>query len=333
MGNPNTGEQRQLIEQLVEVAVQAPSPHNTQAWRWVASGDVLDLFADPSRQLVVSDPDGREMVIGCGAALEHLVLAAGAAGVAIEVQAMPDPGDPDHLARITIGTGSVPSPAPALVAVIDQRRTNRTSYRPDPIDPDILDRLERAVTPFGIVPARLDEERAAVVELIMEGDRRQMHDARFRHELSSWMRRAHEHAVDGMPADLLGQHGIAAEVAPLVVRTFDLGRGQAARDGELIAGSPDLWVLHTAADDRATWLATGRALTHLTLEATAAGVAHAYMNQPCEVPELRTRLAELLPSGRWPQLIVRLGYADPVHPSPRRPVSEVLTVASASGGS
>lgn len=323
------GDQHATIEQLVAQAVRAPSPHNTQAWRWVAHDEVLDLFADPSRILAVSDPDGREMVIGCGAALEHLVVAAGASGTAIEIQTMPDDGQPDHLARITIGAGSVPPPSPELAAAIDERRTNRTNYRPDPIDPAILDHLEAAMAPFGVVPARLGEERSAVVSLIMEGDREQMHDQAFRHELSSWMRRAHEHAVDGMPADLLGQHGIAAELAPLVVRTFDLGRGQAARDGELITGSPELWVLHTADDERGTWLATGRALARLTLEATAAGLAHAYMNQPCEVPALRVRLAELLPAGRWPQLILRLGHADPVHPSPRRPVDEVLAFVPA----
>lgn len=313
----------------IAIATRAPSPHNTQPWKWRVQGSTVDLYADRSRTLTVSDPDGRELTIGCGAALEHLLLLIAAAGEPCTVELLPSAADADHLARVTVGTGLAETAHPELVAAIPLRHTNRTSYRSDPIPSAIRAQLRESVERFGVRVHRVEDpnDRAALTEAIMAGDRDQMQDPAFRHELSSWMRPAHTKADDGMPADLLGQHGIAAEVAPLAVRTFDVGKGQAAKDRQLTLGSPELWVLATDTDDPLAWLQTGRALSHLTLGATAHGLANAYMNQPCEVPHLRTLMASSIGVDGHPQLVVRLGYADPVASSPRRPVEDVLISA------
>ena len=114
------------------------------------------------------------------------------------------------------------------------------------------------------------------------------------------MRRPHTAATDGMFTDLLGQHGLAAELAPLAVRTFDVGKGQAARDGQLVEGSPHLWVLHTGEDTPAWWLATGRALAHLTLAATHHGVA---LSTKCSSPLAPTEAAGSSTQDRLPEII------------------------------
>ena len=64
------------VRDLVELATRAPSVHNTQPWYWCADGDRVSLFADFSRQLPYADPDGRDRVVSCGAALHHLRIAA-----------------------------------------------------------------------------------------------------------------------------------------------------------------------------------------------------------------------------------------------------------------
>src|SRR5690349_20755278 len=58
----------------------APSIHNTQPWHWRVSGDVMELSAEPDRQLPTTDPDGRLMVLSCGAALHHARTALAAEG-------------------------------------------------------------------------------------------------------------------------------------------------------------------------------------------------------------------------------------------------------------
>jgi hypothetical protein len=54
------------------LAARAPSVHNTQPWRWLAEDDSMRLFADWRRQVPNTDPDGQDLLVGCGAALRHL---------------------------------------------------------------------------------------------------------------------------------------------------------------------------------------------------------------------------------------------------------------------
>ncbi|MCB1265150.1 MAG: nitroreductase family protein [Mycobacterium sp.] len=325
---PPVGDDR--LRALLAWAILAPSPHNTQPWAWAVADDVIELRADTSRLLTVSDPDGRELVIGCGAALEHLLLRLGMDGMPLTVETLPEGwggiGEGAVLARVHTGAGEPYEHRPDLVAAMSTRRTNRNAYRDEPMDPGLRSTLTRAAAEFGVESMWLQDapHREALVALIMDADRRQMSSAEFRRELAHWMRPKHSSSDDGMQADLLGQRGIAAYLAPLAVRTFDMGKMQAARDGELASGSPDLVVIWTPTDDAGGWLATGRALARLTLEAQAAGRASAYMNQPCEVPVVRGQLAKSLGISGHPQLVLRFGLAEQVHPADRMPVSRVL---------
>ena len=75
-------------------ATLAPSVHNTQPWQFVLDGPQLDLYADPSRQLGVVDPYGRELLMSCGCALLNARAALAADGLGIHVARFPDPTDP-----------------------------------------------------------------------------------------------------------------------------------------------------------------------------------------------------------------------------------------------
>ena len=55
----------------------------------------------------------------------------------------------------------------------------------------------------------------------------------------------------------------------------------------------------------------------------AAGVAASFMNQPLGDDELRTLVLNPEAGAGHPQMILRLGYGDPVPATPRRPVSAV----------
>jgi hypothetical protein len=90
------------VKTAVAMAVRAPSVHNSQPWNWRIGYSSLHLYADPDRQLRETDPDGRDLILSCGAALHHLRVAFAALGWAAEVHRLPNPDEPDHLAAITL---------------------------------------------------------------------------------------------------------------------------------------------------------------------------------------------------------------------------------------
>lgn len=190
----------------------------------------------------------------------------------------------------------------------------------------ILDDLAAAVAGAG---ARLhvapdDVERGGIAGLVAEADRIQQADSAYRRELAAWMRSNVNPGSDGIPGYALGIGTLPSLVSPLLVSLVDMGDRQAAGDRETAVSAPTLVLLETGADDSVAWLSAGRALARLLLIARSHGVWASYLNQAVEVPETRERLRQVAAVSGYPQLLIRLGYADDVPPTPRRAVDEVL---------
>ena len=117
----------------VEHALRAPSVHNTQPWRWRIGEDRVELHSDPDRHLPVTDPDRRDLVLSCGAALHHLTVAMAASGVSAAVERLPDPEDRTHLATVSVGRG--PATGAELFPAIGRRMpsTNRAAMLSTPL--------------------------------------------------------------------------------------------------------------------------------------------------------------------------------------------------------
>src|ERR1041385_7649236 len=97
---PVDGTSEEKLWFLIRYAVLAPSTHNTQPWLFRIHGNVLELFADDSRALPVIDPDHRELIISCGAALFHLRVAIEYFGHSCQCEILPEPDNPALLARV-----------------------------------------------------------------------------------------------------------------------------------------------------------------------------------------------------------------------------------------
>lgn len=324
---PLTGTVREKFRSALRSAVLAPSSHNSQPWRFRLTGDVLELLADRTRALAVVDPDDRELIISCGACLKFLQVAFTHFGEGTAVTLLPNPADPDLLARIELTGPLVPTERDhALFGGIRERRTNRHPFVSDPIPEAALARARAQVEKHQawLQSLTAEEDRTALAELIAEGDRTQLADRRFRRELASWVHSNRSSSRDGMPAFAHGMGDLASEVGPLIIRTFDIGDGRAARDRQLALGSPALAVLWTEEDRQRDWLRAGQGLAGALLSLEADGISASYLNQPMEVPELRDRVRALLGREGAPQLILRLGRGKKTRPTPRRGVDEVL---------
>lgn len=307
------------LHRLIAGAIRAPSSHNSQPWLFRPTDKGIDLLADRTRALPVTDPEDRELTISCGCALFGLRVAAAAEGLGAHITPLPDGPGEDRMAHLSFHGPAEPE-LRALASVIDMRQTWRKTFSDKHIAQDTLNALHDAAKQDGAWLASLqdDDTRKATARLVAEGDAAQWADPRWRRELAQWMhpRRA---------GDGLALPGLAVPVARMVIRRFDLGDGVAARDAALASHAPLLAVLGTKGDTPTDWLATGQALHHMLLRAARSGIAASYLNQPIEVVRLRPRLQALAGHPGYPQILLRMGSAamDDT-PSPRRAVEEVL---------
>ena len=331
---PKKGPMPEKINFILKYAILAPSGHNSQPWLFKIIGDnTIELYADRTRALAVVDPDDREMIISCGAALEHLRLAANHFGLADITDLIPDKNNnPDLLAKVELKEGDTITQKLAqqdalLFEAITKRRSNRSAFESKKLPDDILVSLKDIARLHSAWLDIVEEDmkKKTIAELISQGDKIQLSDKKFRRELAAWIHPNRSNSRDGMPGYAHGVSDIASYVGPFLIRTFDMGKGQAAKDMQLASGSPVLAVLGSDADEQLDWIRTGQVLARILLRARAENVWTSFMDQPIEVPELRLRLREAL--GRaagFPQLLMRMGYGKDVKPTPRRNVDEVV---------
>jgi hypothetical protein len=315
-----------LLRWVVAVAVRAPSIHNTQPWRFVAtSPDAVDVFAERDRQLPVVDPEGRQLHISVGAALHHAVLALHGIGRSTEVELLPDPTDPDLLARITTRpSNSLPDPDEwALLHATRDRHTHRSPFADGRLSKPLLVDLSSAAERQGghVRFVEVSGERRMLADLVAEATNRLEADPDYRSEMLAWTGRD-EGASDGLPASAITPSPTGDEFRQ---RAFGPSPRLWVRGAD--AEHPDILMLWSPTDSPDEWLRTGVALSALLLTGTCAGVAGSMLNQPLEIPALRRRIRHEMRLPGFPQLLMRMGYTVQAAPTPRRPIADVLTTS------
>jgi nitroreductase len=309
----------------VQAAIAAPSIHNSQPWRFRIRGGGVDVFADWDRRLEVIDPSGRELLISVGAAVFNLRLAMHQHGRAPMQRLLPDPAAPDLVARVAPGLPVTPGASlTALATAIPRRHTNRRQFARVVIPASVLEELAEAARVEGAILRVADAvSRGAILGLVRTAEQRLRAQGIYKAELTGWTHPAHGRR-DGVPSRAFGPWD-AMEALPL--RDFGLTQPELRRHSELFEPFPTLVVLSTDGDTADQWLRVGQALQRVLLLATVHGLAATPMSQPLEIPALRELVTDTT-GGRWAQVILRLGYAPPTTPTPRRPLAEVLITGS-----
>jgi hypothetical protein len=309
---------------LIGVAVRAPSLHNTQPWWFTVSGAAIELYADTSRQLLV-DPDGREMLISCGAALFGLRLAVRSLGHRPEVELLAGPAGRRPLARVSLGP-AVPMTGVErkMLRAVPHRHTHRGPFEAEPLPAGLFAQLADDARAEGATLTEIEpgSARAELMALVAASARRQDRDLQSRAETRRWTHAASSQARDGVPA-----HAFPAApgrtAGRLPQRDFDLGR----HVGWLPAGGPAppvTAVLSTPGDGEEDWLHAGQALHRLLLRAASRWVFANLNTQPLEDVETRALIRERLARPGSPQMLLALGVSRTAHPTARRPAADLI---------
>jgi hypothetical protein len=311
------------IEQAADRGRLAPSVHNTQPWVFALFPDRLELRADRSRQLTVLDPDGRELLQSVGAALFNVRASMAGSRVAVAVDRLPDPADPDLLATVRPAAGTPDPDLGRLDRAIPRRHTNRRPFGAETLPDDVLDGLVAVLGTEGarLVPVRTPAERELLAQVTQEADRLQNADPEYRAELERWTSRTPAQG-DGVPASSVPRTS-GPRTDPVPVRDFDV-HGHGGLPRRTGSGTDQtLLVLATAGDDPLAWLRAGEALERLLLELTALDWVAGPVSQPLEVPATRQRLAALT-APLVPQMVLRVGRAAMADSTARRPRRTVV---------
>ena len=322
-------------KRALSYALLAPNPHNRQPWLVRLEGaDALTLQVDPARRLPATDPLDRQIVIGCGAFLELLAIAAAEEGYRADIVAFPEGEDMKTLdarpvARVTLVAGA--GQRDPLAAHILARRSNKTVYEPREVAAADLQALADAGRAPGITSVTTADAGlvARLRELTWRAHVKEVTTPAANQESVDLMRiGAREVAAN---PDGIGLEGGMIEFARRVgiVSRENLAdpTSTAFKQGldlyEKMAMSARAfgWLCNDNRS-RGDQLAAGRAYLRMNLKATALGLGvHPWSQALQEYPEMAALYDEaraLLGGGGTVQMLYRIGYAQAIGPTPRR---------------
>lgn len=317
-----------VITAAIELACRAPSLHNSQPWRWIASSVGVDLFVDPRRKVTSTDSSGREAIISCGAALDHFRVAMGAAGWETNVDEFPNPNNLDHLASMEFASvGYVAQARRDRADAIPHRRTNRLPFRApkhwSSFEPLLRSAFECEVVTLDVLA---DDVRPRLAEASRLTEALRRYDDLYHRELDWWTSPLRE--TDGIP-----ERALLSESDD---RRVDLNRRFPIDplDERSSAGTYDeakILVLSTPRDTRVDALNCGEVLSAILLECTTAGLATCPVTHITELEASRKMIRDLISCpAAVPQVLIRVGIEPEgelaPEPTPRRPLSEVLEI-------
>jgi hypothetical protein len=324
-------------------AILAPNPHNMQPWLAdLRTPGEITLYVDPTRLLPATDPFNRQIVIGCGAFLELLRMAAASEGRDVEIIPFPD-GEPQPrldarpVARVRF-TGDAGRPDPLFAQAL-ARRTSRVPFTDRIPTKAAADRIAAAAeqpgvaSSFTIEPTRVE----ALRRIAKEGARIEAHTPAAQQEsaertfFGAGEVAAHRYgiSIEGPAIEAAHAVGLLTQKSLADPNSWAFKQSEAFLDPLADTARGFLW-LTTAGESRPEQIAAGRAYARINLAAAAEGVAmHPWSQALQEYASMadlyRQAHRALAPDGGRVQMFVRIGYAKTsVPPAPRRGLDQNL---------
>jgi hypothetical protein len=313
------------ITELARYATLAANSHNSQPWTFKISDRAVSVLPDFSRRTPAVDPDDHHLHISLGCAAENLLIAARAIG---------RPGqltfNADGEGGLNIQLENAPPAEDVAFAAIPKRQSTRSDFDGKSVAAEDLAKLEAAAAEEGVSVMILTDvaKREGLLEHVIAGNSAQIEDPAFVAELKDAIRFNPSAALatgDGLFSACSGNPTLPTWLGRLVFDVVFQKKTENDKYTSQIRSSAGFAIFVGKKADREHWIKVGRSFQRFALHATALGIRHSHLNQPVEVPSVRTGFANWLGLGdTLPDLVIRFGYAPPMPMSMRRPVGDVI---------
>ena len=313
----------ETVYTALSLATRAPSVHNTQPWRWRVGSDSLHLYAERGLNLPSTDPDGRDLILSCGIALHHCVVALAALGWQSKVHRLPNSDESEHLAAVEVYRRPASEVDITLAAAIPRRRTDRRHYSSWNVPSNYIALMGARAARAGVMLRQI-ESLPRLQHIVAQAVWRHATDHDYLTELTTWSGRYA--SLAGVPARNTPESDPAA---PVPARLF-AGPALAQPPGtDSVHDNAAVLALGTKDDSTLARLRAGEATSLVLLSATALGLASCPITEPLEITETRDSVQiEVFGISGFPQMLLRVGWAsvnaDPLPATPRRPLEDVV---------
>jgi len=271
---PANGSPREKLTFALKYAALAPTENGWQPWFFRMHDDHLELLTKHKPELEAVDPDGRELTIGCGAALQYLKLALRHFGCLGRVALFPDLGKSALVARVHFGcSGGRDTSEGLFFEAMTGGRTNHFPLGGTPVSEVMLGALSHAAAGERGWLDFLQSEtsRQHVLKITLSAD-----------QAPQWSRPLLASGVRSLDA-------WSMTVEPVLQSSVSVAT---------------LAVVKTKTDDKHGWLEAGQTMARTVLQAQALGLSWAFFN-PVRRRETRAALRMGVGHKGFAQVILR----------------------------
>lgn len=325
-------------------AILAPNPHNKQPWKIdLSKTDEISLYVDEERLLPMTDPFHRQIYIGQGTFLEMLSISAKEFGYNPKIELFPDGVDSvkntgkSPVAKISLVKADVQKDK--LFKYIPFRVTNRRTYTGPALAEIELQELNKSydMENYPVMLVTDSEKIKKLSEIMTEGMKIETFLDRTHAETVNMIRFNDEEITkyrDGFGFEQLGVTGISKFFAEKFI-----GRDKAfsnsfkertiSATNEMTKTAKAFGIMFSKNNERIDQVEMGRRYSRVHLTATKLSLAMQPMSQVLqeyeELSEVQKRFLETIkPFEGIPQMLFRIGRAEPTPHSPRRKLVNFL---------
>ena len=343
---PDSNDFHQPVIKAIALGINAPSPHNTQSWKFKVLNDTeMLLYVDENFLLPATDPLSRQIHMGAGCFIETLVLGAERLGYKSTVVIFPEGYSSESdfgkksVAKIKLGKSGFE--ANLLSSVIEDRQTNRRIYKGEMITTREFEELAFTTGESYSKLVFKNEGMEPFFDLFYKGFEIESKTHRTNEETRNLFRFSEEERArkrDGISIPQMGYKGLMKSLAENSLDKGNKAKWHSEKSINLslknvkkgIESSKGLVFWYTETNSFTDWVEAGRDYVRFNLALTQKSLyAHPYnqaIQEYVEMKDVREKLNELLgiSDPKKVQMIVRIGRSSIPYYSYRRHMEDYL---------